>query len=510
MDIRVRFAPSPTGVLHIGGVRTALYNYLFAKKHNGKFIIRIEDTDTERFTEGAEEYINKSLEWLGIVPDEGVLQGGDFGPYKQSERKHIYAKYAHQMVLDGKAYYAFDTQEDLNNVRTEFDSKSRVFKYDCITRQMLNNSLTQPESVVKEYLDKGDYTIRVKLEPDQTIEFVDEIRGHVSFNTNDLDDKVLFKGSTQMPTYHLANVVDDYLMKISHVIRGEEWLPSAPLHILLYQYLGFGDVIPTFVHLPLILRPDGRGKLKKRDGAEFNIPVYPIKFDNGEISYNGFSDFGFLPDAVLNFLLLLGWHPSDEKEIFTIDEMIKIFDFSGVSKGGARFDFDKAKWFNNQYISNINSVDLLPIIKSELNDQDKTDSYLLKAIDLVKSRVHLIPEIVSEYRYLYKRPDYNTVNPNDLKVLNKKVLPKLDDLRQPIVMLLNLIFKIDFKSSNIKETLESVMNDNGIKFGDVMPTLRYAITGTFKGPDLFEMIELLGQYEFSKRINNFLDNVNEK
>ena len=362
--VRVRFAPSPTGPLHIGGVRTALYNYLFAKKHGGTFILRIEDTDQKRFVEGAEDYINESLKWLGITIDEGVREGGNCGPYKQSERMDIYAKYAHQLVENGFAYYAFDTPEELNEMRAKLEANNMSAKYDSTSRMSMKNSLTLSEDEVKERMDRGDkYIVRIKLPRNEEVRFHDVIRGWIVFNSSQLDDKVLLK-EDGLPTYHLANIVDDHQMDISHVIRGEEWLPSAPLHVMLYKYLGWEDTMPQFAHLPLLLKPDGKGKLSKRDGDRLGFPVFPLEWKSpeGEIS-SGYRESGYLPKAVVNMLAMLGWHPADNQEIFTMYELIDAFSLERVSKSGAKFDMDKAKWYNHQYIMSASSENLVRYAK---------------------------------------------------------------------------------------------------------------------------------------------------
>lgn len=508
--VRVRFAPSPTGALHIGGVRTALYNYLFAKQQGGTFILRIEDTDTVRFVEGAEDYINEALEWLGIAPDEGVKQGGDFGPYRQSDRKEIYTEYAHQMVKAGRAYYAFDSAEDLDAIRAQYEAEGNVFKYDAATRMELNNSLTQSDSVVQEYLASGDYVVRIKLGANETVSFTDLIREEVSFNTNDLDDKVLFKGSTQMPTYHLANVIDDYLMQISHVIRGEEWLPSTPLHVLLYRYLGWEEAMPTFAHLPLILRPTGGGKLSKRDGAKFNMPVFPLDFvhpNNPEDIAQGFREWGFEPQAVLNFLALLGWHPTTDQEIFTMAELIPLFSFDRVSKSGARFDFDKAKWFNQQYIIHSSdealAVAMQPLVAAAGYTASK--DYLAKVAAMMKERVGFITEFPTSGYYFFKAPDYDQMLVDEGKDFTKKVLKKWDATRKGLFEQLSAQLSniTDFQAAAVKSCIEAFAQDNALGFGDVLPLLRLGLSGTMRGPDVFEMIVLLGKEEVDARMKQF-------
>jgi glutamyl-tRNA synthetase len=363
--VRVRFAPSPTGPLHIGGARTALYNYLFARQHGGDMILRIEDTDSTRFVPGAEDYINEALQWLGIGIDEGVREGGNFGPYKQSERRDIYRHYVKQLLDDGKAYIAFDTPEELDAKRQEVAN----FQYDASTRLSMRNSLSMPADEVQRLIDAGEkHVVRFKIEPNRDVVVNDLIRGVVTINSSILDDKVLYKSADDLPTYHLANIVDDHLMEVSHVIRGEEWLPSAPLHVLLYEAFGWADSMPQFVHLPLLLKPDGKGKLSKRDGDRLGFPVFPLEWHDpksGDIS-SGYRERGYLPQAVVNFLALLGWNPGDDREIFCMDELIKEFSFEHCSKEGAKFDFEKGKWFNHEYLMNMPDVELAQVFKPVL------------------------------------------------------------------------------------------------------------------------------------------------
>ena len=417
--VRVRFAPSPTGPLHIGGVRTALYNYVFAKKHGGKFLLRIEDTDQKRFVEGAEDYINESLNWLGLTVDEGVKEGGDFGPYKQSERMDKYAAYAHQLVKDDKAYYAFDTPEELTDMRAKLEANNMSAKYDSTSRMSMRNSLTLSEDEVKERLDRGDkYIVRIKLPRNEEIRFHDVIRGWIVFNSSQLDDKVLLK-EDGLPTYHLANIVDDHLMEISHVIRGEEWLPSAPLHVMLYRYLGWEDTMPEFAHLPLILKPDGKGKLSKRDGDRLGFPVFPIEWKDpktDEIS-SGYRESGYLPKAVVNMLALLGWQPSDNQEMFDLDSLISEFTLERVSKSGAKFDMDKAKWFNHQYLMNANSSEIIEMVSDQIEEMHtaKGNEYLGTVIDMLKEKVSFAGDILPLGQYFFDVPASY-----DEKVLKKK------------------------------------------------------------------------------------------
>jgi glutamyl-tRNA synthetase len=509
--VRVRFAPSPTGALHIGGVRTALYNYLLAKKTGGVFILRIEDTDRTRFVEGAEEYIEKSLEWLGIKPEEGVNAGGEFGPYRQSDRKEIYRRFADELVDKGLAYYSFDTAEELENLRKQYETEGKTFKYDASTRLKLNNSLTQPESVSSEYLKSGNYVIRIKLPADEIIRFSDIIRGDVSYSTNDMDDKVMLKGLDNMPTYHLANVVDDFHMKISHVIRGEEWLPSTPLHVVLYRFLGWEAQMPVFAHLPLILRPDGKGKLSKRDGAKFGIPVFPLNFvnpNNKEDIALGFREWGFEPEAVINFLALLGWHPENDREMFSLTELVDIFDLERVSKSGARFDFEKARWFNQQYIMATSDAVLAQKMKpfaDEAGYLSVSLEYLEGVAALMKERVEFVKEFTTKGYYFFKNPDYQQMMDNEGKDFEKKILKNWNaDRALAFEKLTDKLCESDtFNHLNIKETVENFTNENNLKFGDVLPVLRMALSATLKGPGVFEMMELLGRDNVNMRLNSF-------
>jgi glutamyl-tRNA synthetase len=509
--VRVRFAPSPTGALHIGGVRTALYNYLLAKKTGGTFILRIEDTDQTRFVPGAEEYIMEALKWLGISPEEGVFEGGPYGPYRQSDRKAMYRQYAEQLISNGHAYYAFDSSDELDSLRKEYEAAGKTFKYDAKSRLSLNNSLSQPESVTKEKIANGDYVIRIKLPAEEQVNFHDLIREHVSYSTNDMDDKVILKGDG-MPTYHLANVVDDYFMKITHVIRGEEWLPSTPLHVYLYRFLGWEDAMPTFAHLPLILRPDGKGKLSKRDGAKFGIPVFPLNFvnpNNPEDIATGFREWGFEPEAVINFLALLGWHPSDEQEMFRLEELVDAFELERVSKSGARFDFDKARWFNQQYIMSMSNKELAlkmkPYVEAAGFEEEVCVEYLESVAELMKERVELVKEFPEKAYYLFKAPNYQLMLDNEGKDFEKKVAKNWNaERKNSFNQLLESLNNLEeYNADKIKLTLEAFANDSGLKFGDILPLLRLALSGTMKGPGVFEMMELLGKDYVKPRLIAF-------
>ncbi len=502
--IRVRFAPSPTGPLHIGGVRTALYNYLFAKKMKGDFILRIEDTDQTRYVPGAEDYIKESLDWLGLALNEGPGLEGNYGPYRQSERKHLYAKYAKQLVEQGNAYYAFDTAEELAEAREKAKEKGiHTLKYDATTRMNMKNSLSLSEEETAQRLSDGtNVTIRLNIPRDETISFEDIVRGQVSFNSNELDDKVILKADG-MPTYHLANIVDDHLMVISHVIRGEEWLSSTAHHVLMYSF--FNWTPPSFAHLPLILKPSGKGKLSKRDGAKFGFPVFPLEWDGGEDgTYLGFKEAGFTKEALLNFLLLLGWSSGDDIEKYTLDEMIEAFDLSRIIKSGARFDYDKAKWFNQQYIIDKSTEDLLNPVKELLIKEgvtDKDDAYISSFIELMKERVELIPEFYSKASFFFSKP-----SEYDEKTIRKKYKsenqPHFDKMYSIIENIEN------FNSQEIESNIKSYISDENLKFGEILPVMRIASMGTMQGPDLFTSLELLGRKEVLERWKMFFQQLN--
>lgn len=493
-SFRVRFAPSPTGALHIGGVRTALYNYLFAKKYGGELILRIEDTDSLRFVPNAEKYIIDSLNWLGITFDEGPHVGGPYGPYKQSERKNIYKKYYKELVDLGKAYYAFDTEEDITKLRNE----NQHFAYDSKTRNTLKNSLNLPKDEVDRLLsEKNDWVVRMKFEPNQIIVIDDIIRGRVEVNSSTLDDKVLYKCKDELPTYHLANIVDDHLMKITHVIRGEEWLPSAPLHIYLYE--SFGWEPPKFAHLPLILKPFGNGKLSKRDGDQFGFPVFPLEWmdPNSKEKSMGYKEEGYLPEALINILAFLGWNPGTEKEVYTLDELIKDFSLTRVQKAGAKFNVDKSKWFNGVHL-NLKDDDeitkqFIPFLLKKGIDlpYDKVK----KLVKLGKGRSNFINEIYDNVKYFFEIP-----TEFDKKILRKKWN---DDSYENMMMLKDYFKKInDWDKNNIQRSFESFVNENNKIFGDIMPILRLIITGMGYGPDIFEIIEMIGKDECLYRLDN--------
>lgn len=499
-NVRVRFAPSPTGALHIGGVRTALYNYLFAKKNGGEFILRVEDTDQTRFVDGAEKYIKESLEWMGIKADESPFEGGTFAPYRQSERKDIYQKYAQQLVDEGKAYYAFDTKEELDAMKERLKAAGvHSPQYNTITRSQMTNSTTLSEDEVKSKLDSGlPYVIRLKVPSKEDIRLNDLIRGWVKVHSSTIDDKILMK-SDGMPTYHLANVVDDHLMEITHVIRGEEWLPSAPLHILLYQYFGWEDSMPQFAHLPLLLKPDGNGKLSKRDGDKHGFPVFPI---DGEFivkdkpeKYSGFRESGYLPNAFTNFLVLLGWNPGTEQEIFSMNELIEAFSIERIIKGGARFDIEKAKWFNQQYIKSMADEELAQFLISDVKANGK-DISIEKAIHLtqiLKERITFPAELRDKGQFYFSEPDKY-----DEKTVRKKWKQDAPSLLQAFSR--SISGMETFTSEGVKEAFHNLLEENGVKLGQVMPALRLAVTGEGSGPDLMEMMALIGKEQVIKRI----------
>ncbi len=500
-DVRVRFAPSPTGPLHIGGVRTALFNYLFAKKHNGTFVLRIEDTDQNRYVEGAEDYIVKSLEWCGIPFDEGVGKHEKFGPYRQSERKHLYKQYADQLIESGHAYYAFDTAETLDFHRKDHEAKGKTFIYNWHNRLKLNNSLSLSKEDVQAKLDAGeDYVIRFKSPQDETLHLKDIIRGDIQIDTNILDDKVLFK-SDGMPTYHLANIVDDHLMQITHVIRGEEWLPSLALHYQLYN--AFGWDTPQFAHLPLILKPTGKGKLSKRDGDKLGFPVFPLEWNDpktGDVSM-GYKEEGYFPEAVVNFLAFLGWNPGTEQEIFNLNELINAFDLERVNKAGARFDPDKIKWFNHHYMQEQDNADLalkFQSLHSELSEIDI--QYIEMVIELVKERANFVSDFWDLSHFFFVAP----------KTYDEKAFKKAikEDTTSILNSVKDLILSVeDFTVEQLQTTIKGWITSNDIGFGKVMMPLRLALVGALQGPDVFDIIYMIGKAEASKRIDALVTSV---
>ena len=491
--VRVRFAPSPTGPLHIGGVRTCLYNYLFAKHNNGKLLLRIEDTDQTRFVSGAEEYIIESFKWLGITFDEGVHVGGKYAPYKQSERMHIYKKYVEELIEKGWAYYAFDTPEELETKRKEAEIHKKTFQYDVNTRKMMCNSLTLS---LEETQNKkqGNFVVRFKYPENTEIIVTDLIRGEVKINSQLLDDKVLFK-SDGMPTYHLANVVDDHLMEITHVIRGEEWLPSAPLHVILYK--AFEWIPPQFAHLPLLLKPDGNGKLSKRDGDRLGFPVFPLKWkdpNTGEIS-SGYRENGYLPEAVNNFLALLGWNPGTEEEIMTMEQLIARFSLDKVSKSGAKFDMEKTKWFNHYYIQQKSNKELAEIFFQQLAEKNIYPEIekIEKAIALVKERIYFTTDFWNQSAFLFQAPE--TYNPEVVKKRWKEETPV--HLKQISDILTSVS---PFHKTTTHDRVIAFIQENQLNMGNIMNCLRLSLVGDSKGPDLFEIIDFIGVQEAVRRI----------
>ena len=507
--VRVRFAPSPTGPLHMGGVRTALYNYLFAKKHGGDFILRIEDTDQERFVPGAEAYIIESLKWCGIEPNEGIGFGdGPYAPYRQSERKEagVYKQYAEQLVKDGHAYYAFDTSEELDEMRKKLEAaKAKTTSYNAISRQTMKNSLTLSEDETQKRLSGGDpYVIRIKIPRNEEVRLKDAIRGWVVVNSNELDDKVLFK-SDGMPTYHLANIVDDYLMKITHVIRGEEWLPSAPLHVLLYRYLGWENVMPEFAHLPLLLRPDGNGKLSKRDGDRLGFPVFPL---NGELldpktgkmeKFTGYRESGYFPDAFANMLVLLGWHPSGNDEILSLEDMIKEFSLERVSKSGAKFDPEKTRWFNQQYLRKRTPRELAYLWIPELKSKgfSPEESYVERVCALLQEKAHFVNEFWSLGSFFFVDPENF-----DAEIIKKRLNENSKKFIGEIAAVYKNAGTID--AAQAEQLFKDTCEKTGIKTGEVMQLFRLAISGAGGGPALFEIVALLGSETTVRRLENFI------
>ena len=492
-ETRVRFAPSPTGPLHMGGVRTALYNYLFAKKNQGKFILRVEDTDQNRYVEGAENYIIESLKWCGILFDEGPGTESAFGPYRQSERKHLYKEYADRLIENGHAYYAFDSAEELEDMRNMAKkAKMPNWQYNSITRNSMKNSLTLSNEEVESKLSGGEqYTIRIKMPRNQDVRFYDEIRGWVVVNTNNMDDKVIFKGDG-MPTYHLANVVDDYLMKISHVIRGEEWLPSAPLHVLLYQFLGWEDIMPKFAHLPLILKPDGNGKLSKRDGDRLGFPVFPLQWEDPvtkEVS-SGYREKGYYPEAFINMLAFLGWNPGTSKEMYSLQELIQDFSLERVGKSGAKFDPEKTKWFNQQHLRIKSNSELAESI-IPLSDYNVNTAFLEKVVELMKERATFSNELLSE-DYFFESP-----KEFDEKTFRKKWKESSSEIMQELFNQINELE--DFTAENIENTFKEFITKKEIGIGAVLPCMRLILTGKGMGPSVFAIASLLGKEEVMSR-----------
>lgn len=499
-QVRVRFAPSPTGPLHIGGVRTALYNYLFAKKHNGKFILRIEDTDTNRFVPGAEAYIIESFNWLGIQFDEGVSFGGNYGPYRQSERKEIYKVYVKELLDKQLAYIAFDTPEELDTKRAEISN----FQYDASTRMQMCNALTLSANEVAQRIANGDnYVVRIKIEPNQDIIVHDTIRGEVKINSSVLDDKVLYKSADELPTYHLANIVDDHLMEITHVIRGEEWLPSAPLHVLLYRYFGWEDTMPQFAHLPLLLKPDGNGKLSKRDGDRLGFPVFPLQWTDpktGDTSA-GYRENGYFPEAVVNFLALLGWNNGTEQELFSLDDLVHEFSLDRVSKSGAKFDYEKGKWFNHTYLIHKTDTELaslfMPIVQAK--GYAITEAKLTHIVGLLKERAHFVADLWEQAAFFFEAPTQY-----DDKAVQKRWKETTASMLAELAVFIQSLPNID-DSTHTEETVKQWVETKGYGLGNVMNPLRLALVGELKGPHIFDITAILGKEETIKRIQKAID-----
>lgn len=500
--VRVRFAPSPTGPLHIGGVRTALFNYLFAKKNNGTFYLRIEDTDQTRFVEGAEEYIMEALEWLGIAPEETIGKNEKFGPYRQSERKELYKQYADKLIASGNAYYAFDTAEALDTIRKQYEIEGKTFIYNHTIREKLDTSLViSKEETAKRIANKEDYVIRFKTPIDETLHLKDIIRGDVKFETNLLDDKVLFK-SDGMPTYHLANIIDDHLMETSHVIRGEEWLPSMPLHVMLYR--AFSWDAPEFAHLPLILKPIGNGKLSKRDGDKMGFPVFPLEWKTAEGISSGYREKGFFPEAVVNFLALLGWNDGTEKELFSLEELAEAFDLKRVHKAGAKFDPEKNKWFNHQYLIQKTDEELAKkfqvIVAEDIGKSEEIElNKLTRIVSLIKERAHFVNEFWDLSVFFFEAP-----NQYDEKAAKnwKEETPGL--MLELIKILENIT---DFTSNTIETTVKDWMTENEIGMGKIMQPFRLSLVGALKGPHLFDIVEIIGKEESISRIQKAIKNL---
>ena len=499
--VRVRFAPSPTGALHIGGVRTALYNYLFARKHGGDLVFRIEDTDSTRFVPGAEEYIIESFHWLGIKFDEGVSFGGQYGPYRQSERRDIYRKYVDQLLAEGKAYLAFDTPEELDQKRQEIQN----FQYDARTRMQMRNSLSLPADEVATLMKDGkQYVVRFKIDPGREVLVNDMIRGEVHVKSDILDDKVLFKSVDELPTYHLANIVDDHLMEISHVIRGEEWLPSAPLHVLLYEAFGWQDTMPRFAHLPLLLKPEGKGKLSKRDGDRLGFPVFPLEWHDpktGEVS-SGYRESGYFPEAVINFLALLGWNPGTEQELFTLDELVEAFDISRCSKSGAKFDYQKGIWFNHEYILKKSDEEIAqlfaPIVAN--NGIDESMERITEVVHMMKDRVSFVHELWPLCSFFFIPPVAY-----DEKTVKKRWK---EDSPQVMAELASLLEGLDdFSLEHQEQVVHAWIEQKGYKLGNVMNAWRLTLVGEGKGPGMFDISAFLGKKETLHRMRHAIESL---
>ncbi|MFB6305490.1 MAG: glutamate--tRNA ligase [Flavobacteriales bacterium] len=505
-EVRVRFAPSPTGPLHMGGVRTALYNYLFAKKHNGKFVLRIEDTDRSRYIDKAEDYIQDSMEWCGLIPSEGPRKGGEYAPYRQSDRKHMYKQYVDKLIQDGNAYYAFDTAEELEDMREKARAQNvQAPQYNAITRNYMKNSISLSKDEVQKRFDEGrPFVVRLKMPRNEEIKFKDRIRDWVVVHTSNLDDKVIFK-SDGMPTYHMANVVDDHTMGITHVIRGEEWLPSAPLHVKLYEFLGWEK--PEFAHLPLILRPDGKGKLSKRDGDRLGVPVFPLEWEDQESKevFPGYKETGYYPGAFLNILAMLGWNPGTEQEVFSLQELIDQFSLDRVGKAGAKFDVNKAKWYNEQFLKSKDDAELAEHVKNhpKIKDKNIDKEYLENVCRLMKERATFPGDMINEGMYFFEKPEEY-----DEKTLKKKWKEETPKILKELKSVLENIEV--FNSENIEKEFKGFLNEKGLGFGKVMPNFRLVLTGKGMGPSIFEITALLGKDEVSERIEAGLKNLDHK
>lgn len=502
--VRVRFAPSPTGPLHIGGVRTALYNYLFARHNGGEMILRIEDTDSRRFVPGAEDYINEALAWLGIKIDEGVREGGPHGPYRQSERRDIYREHVRMLLDAGKAYIAFDTPEELQAAREATPN----FQYDASTRGQMRNSLTMSAEEVERRIAEGEpYVVRFKIEPGREVAVDDLLRGRVTINSSVLDDKVLYKSADDLPTYHLANIVDDHLMEVSHVIRGEEWLPSAPLHFLLYEAFGWSDTRPEFVHLPLLLKPDGKGKLSKRDGDRLGFPVFPLDWrdpQSGDLTH-GYREGGYLPEAVVNFLALLGWNPGDDTELMDMDELIKRFSIEHCSRSGAKFAYEKGRWFNHEYIQKLDPERLTDLFTDVLKNHGVdtgsfSRDYIGRAAAMVKDRVSFIEELWANARFFFEAPtEY------EAKSVKKRWTPDMPQHMKDLIGQLRALPTLESKKA--EEIILGWIKENGLHMGNVMNAWRLAVVGECKGPHMFDILELMGTDENVARIEAAIERI---
>ncbi len=504
--VRVRFAPSPTGPLHIGGVRTALYNYLFARQNGGDMILRIEDTDQTRFVPGAEDYIIEALTWLGIKFDEGVHIGGPYGPYRQSDRKPMYKEYADKLINDGWAYYAFDKPEELEAKRKEYESMKKTFQYDCNTRGEMQNSLSLSSEEVKRRLESGEpYVVRFKFPADINITVHDLIRGDVTMNSNLLDDKVLFK-SDGMPTYHLANIVDDHTMNISHVIRGEEWLPSAPLHVMLYKAFGWEDTMPQFAHLPLLLKPEGNGKLSKRDGDRLGFPVFPLDWHDpksGELS-SGYREKGYTPEAVVNILALLGWNPGTEQEILSMEELIKLFNIAHISKSGAKFNVEKAKWFNHEYLQMKSDEEIAQMLIPQLKEHniDAEHDYVVKVCGMMKERINFPSELWDTCCYFFEAPkEY------DPAAIKKRWKSGMTTHMNKVIEILETV-PFEYETLH-KEILDNYIVGNQYNMGQIMNSLRLAVVGKTVGPDMLTLVMMLGKEETIARVKRAIETIGE-